>query len=142
MARFGPHSAAELRRREPRPGRTWHLDEMATRVGGRQDQGQTLDVLVQERRDTAVAVRFLRRPPAVADGVAPSRIATDRLGSDAAATGRLPELREPRAAAHGQVRAAVRCNDRVEQARYPTRGRECGMCRFETPASTQRFLGA
>jgi transposase-like protein len=35
VAKFGPCYAAELRRREARRGRTWHLDGMATRVGGR-----------------------------------------------------------------------------------------------------------
>jgi putative transposase len=61
VAKFGSQYADGLRRRESRPGRTWHLDEMATRVGGRphwlwravDEHGQTLDVLLQERRDTA-----------------------------------------------------------------------------------------
>jgi hypothetical protein len=34
VAKFGAPYAADLRRREARVGRTWHLDEMATRVGG------------------------------------------------------------------------------------------------------------
>ena len=51
VARFGTYYADELRRREVRAGRTWHLDEMATRIGGRvhwlwravDEHGQTLD---------------------------------------------------------------------------------------------------
>ncbi len=35
VAKFGTRDADELRRREARRGRTWHLDEMATRIGGR-----------------------------------------------------------------------------------------------------------
>ncbi len=35
VAKFGAQYAAELRRREVRVGGTWHLDEMATRIGGR-----------------------------------------------------------------------------------------------------------
>lgn len=35
VAKFGAYYADELRRREPRSGRTWHMDEMAVRIGGR-----------------------------------------------------------------------------------------------------------
>ena len=55
VAKFGAQYADELRRRESKSGRTWHLDEMGTRVGGRlqwlwravDEYGQTLDVLLQ-----------------------------------------------------------------------------------------------
>ena len=33
VAKFGPQVATELRERERRPGRVWHLDEMAVRSG-------------------------------------------------------------------------------------------------------------
>jgi putative transposase len=54
VGKFGRYYAEELRRREVRAGRTWHLDEVATRVGGRlqwlwravDEHGQTLDVLL------------------------------------------------------------------------------------------------
>ena len=36
VAKFGPCYAAELRKREARRGRTWHLDEMAVRIGSNQ----------------------------------------------------------------------------------------------------------
>jgi putative transposase len=55
------------------------------------------------------------------------------------ALARLPELA---AAEHLQVRSALRCNNRVEQAHQFTRVRECVMRRFRSPASTQRFLDA
>jgi putative transposase len=69
VAKFGPSDAAELRKREAQPGRTWHLDEVFTRVGGDQvylwravdEHGQVLDVVVQAHRDTAAAARFFRR---------------------------------------------------------------------------------
>jgi putative transposase len=35
VAKFGAPYADELRRREVRVGRTWHVDEMAIRIGGR-----------------------------------------------------------------------------------------------------------
>jgi len=84
-----------------RAGRTWHLDEMTVRTGGClpwlwravHEHGQTLDVLRQERRDTAAAERFFRRLLDVASGAPPARITTDTFGSDAAALARLPALR-------------------------------------------------
>ncbi len=85
VAKFGAYDAADLRRREVRAGRTWHLDEMGVRVGGRlhwlwravDEHGQTLDVFRQAQRDTAAAERCFRRLLAVAGGVAPARITTD-----------------------------------------------------------------
>ncbi len=147
VAKFGAYYAQELRRREVRVGRTWHLDEMATRIGGRlhwlwravDEHGQTLDVLLQEHRDTMAAERSFRRLLAVTDGTAPERITTDKLGSYAAA---LPQLPEMQSVEHVQVRSAQRCNNRVEQAHQPTRLRERVMRRFRSPASAQRFLEA
>ena len=147
VAMFGAYYAEELRRRERRVGRTWHLDEMATRVGGRLhwlwravgEHGQTLDVLLQVHRDTAAAECFFRRLLTVAGGVAPGRVTTDKLGSYAAALARVAEMR---AVEHVQVRSARRCNNRVEQAHQPTRLRERVMRRFKSPLSAQRFLDA
>jgi putative transposase len=147
VATFGAVYAEELRRREGRTGRTWHMDEMAVRLGGRvhwrwravDEHGQTLDVLLQERRDTAAAERFFRRLLAVAGDAAPDRITTDRLGSYAAAIARLPELA---GAEHLQVRLTLRCNNRVEQAHQPTRLRERVMRRSRSAASAERFLDA
>lgn len=58
VAKFGAQYAAALRKREARPGRTWHLDEVFSRVAGKQvylwravdEDGQVLDILVQEHR--------------------------------------------------------------------------------------------
>jgi transposase-like protein len=68
-ARFGQTYANGLRRRRPRPGDKWHLDEVFIKVNGEQRylwravdaDGNVLDVLVQNRRDTAAARRFFRR---------------------------------------------------------------------------------
>jgi putative transposase len=147
VAKFGAHYADELRRREARAGRAWHLDEMATRIGGRvhwrwravDEHGQTLDVLLQAQRDTAAAERFFRRLLDVAGGAPPARITTDQLGSYAAALARLPELV---GVEHLRVRSARRCNNRVEQAHQPTRVRERVMRRFKSAVSAQRFLDA
>ena len=103
------------------------------------EHGQTLDVLLQDRRDAAAAERFFRRPLVVGGGAPPARITTDRLGSYAAALTRVPELVgvEPL-----QVRSAMRCSNRVEQAQQPTHLRERIMRRFTAAVPTQRLLGA
>jgi len=116
VGKFGPQYAAE-RRRAARPGRTWHLDEVFTRVGGRQvylwrvvdEHGQVLDVLAQEHRDTDAAERFFRRLLGHAGGP-PDQIVTDGLASYGAAKARVPELAD---VAHLRVRAAARLNNRV-----------------------------
>ena len=68
-AKFGPVYAAGLRRRQPRPGDKWHLDEVFLTINGRRqylwravDQdGNVLDILVQPRRDAKSAKRFFRK---------------------------------------------------------------------------------
>ena len=53
VLKFGPLFARELRRQRPRPTSTWHLDEMAVVIAGRQfwlwravdDEGEVLDLL-------------------------------------------------------------------------------------------------
>ncbi len=120
---------------------------MATRIGGRlhwlwravDEHGQTLDVLLQEHRDTAAAERFFRRLLVNTNGMPPERITTDKLGSYAAAITRVPDMQ---AVGHVRVRSAVRCNNRVEQAHQPTRIREHVMRRFKSVASAQRFVDA
>src|SRR3954454_958364 len=67
--KFGQAFANEIRRRLPRAGDKWHLDEVAIRIAGRKhwlwravDQdGTVLDVLVQSRRDEKAAKRLLRK---------------------------------------------------------------------------------
>ena len=146
VAKFGARYAAELRKREARSGRTWHLDEVFTRVGGRQvylwravdEHGQVLDVLVQDRRDTDAAERFFRRLLGQAGGP-PAQIVTDGLASYGAAKARIPELA---GAEHLRVRAAARLNNRIEQSHQPTRLRERQMRRFKSLPSAQQFLEA
>ena len=113
-AKFDGQYGEELRTREVRRGRTWRLDEMAVRIGGTQhllwrvvgEHGSTLEVLLQEHRDADAAEPFFRRLLGSA-GTPPERITTDKLGSDAAAIRRLPQLE---GLEHQEVRAALRCN--------------------------------
>src|SRR5918998_1129072 len=67
--KFGQAFANQIRRRLPRPGDTWHLDEVVITIAGEKhwlwravDQdGIVLDVLVQSRRDKRAAKRLLRK---------------------------------------------------------------------------------
>ena len=60
--KFGPVFARNLRRLRPRPSNTWHLDEMAVRIGGKwmwlwravDSEGEVLDLLVQRRRVSGI----------------------------------------------------------------------------------------
>jgi ATP/maltotriose-dependent transcriptional regulator MalT len=64
LGRSGPR-----RRRRPRPGDKWHLDEVFVGVNGRlrylwravDQDGNVLDILVQPRRDAKAAKRFFRK---------------------------------------------------------------------------------
>jgi transposase-like protein len=67
-ARFGPDYANKLRRRRPRPGDKWHLDEVFVKINGTtqylwravDQHGNVLDILVQSRRNANAAKRFFR----------------------------------------------------------------------------------
>src|SRR4051812_49368376 len=66
---FGQAFANQIRRRLPRAGDKWHLDEVEVKITGQKhwlwravDQdGVVLDVLVQKRRDKRAAKRLLRK---------------------------------------------------------------------------------
>ena len=67
-AKFGQVYANRLRRRQPRPGDKWHLDEVFIRINGTiqflwravDQHGTVLDVLVQSRRNALAALKFFR----------------------------------------------------------------------------------
>jgi transposase-like protein len=67
--KFDAKIAANLRRRQLPPSPRWQLDEMISTIAGERvwiwravdDEGEVLDMIVQKRRDTGTAVRFLRR---------------------------------------------------------------------------------
>jgi putative transposase len=139
--KFGPSFASRLRRRRPRPGDKWHLDEVFIRIQGVQhylwravDQhGVALDILVQERRDAKAAKRFFRR---LLKGLAyvPRVIVTDKLRSYGVAKRHLLPDTE-----HRQSRYL---NNRAENSHRPTRRRERQMQRFKSSEQAQDFLSA
>ena len=67
--KFGQTYANQLRRRRPRPGDKWHLDEVFLTIHGERhylwravDQdGHVLDILVQRQRDKRAAKKFFRK---------------------------------------------------------------------------------
>jgi putative transposase len=67
--KFGQQYANQLRRRRPRPGDKWHLDEVVLTIKGERhylwravDQdGTVLDILVQRRSNKRAAKKFFRK---------------------------------------------------------------------------------
>jgi putative transposase len=138
--KFGPLLAGELRRRRPRRGDKWYLDEVLLKIGGKRhwlwravDQdGTVLDILVQSRRDQHAAERFLHRVLDAEDGVEPRVIITDKLGSY------VPAIK--RVAPNADHRRHKRLNNRAENSHRPVRKRERAMQRFKSPEQAQCFL--
>src|ERR687898_976485 len=139
--KFGQAFANQIRRRLPRPGDTWHLDEVVLTIAGQKhwlwravDQdGIVLDVLVQSRRDKQAAKRLLRKL-LKKQCRAPRVMVTDKLGSYGAAKKELMPGVEHRR--HKGL------NNRAENSHQPTRRRERQMKRFKSPRQAQRFLSA
>jgi putative transposase len=128
--KFGQAYANQLRRRRPRPGDKWHLDEVFLTIHGERhdlwrtvDQdGNILDILVQRRRDKTAAKRFFRK---LLKGLTyvPRVIITEQLKSYGAALREiLPDVE------HRQHRYL---NNRAENSHQPTRQREWRMGRFK-----------
>ena len=139
--KFGRDFANELRRRAPRRGDKWHLDEVYLRLNGKRyylwravDQdGYVLEVLVQPQRDKRAAKRFFRK---LLKGLryVPRVIITDKLKSYAAARKELIPGVE-----HRQHKGL---NNRAELSHQLTRQRERQMRRFKSPRQAQQFLSA
>ena len=136
--KFGPRNAHRLRRGHRGYGDTFYLDEVFVRIRGQyrhlwraiDQDGEVIDVLLQERRDAASARRFFRLLlPRL--GGEPRTIVTDKLGSYAAAHRELLP-----GGGHDTRRYA---NNRAELSHQPTRVRERGMRRFKSMFQAQRF---
>src|ERR1700761_8561400 len=139
--KFGREFATRIRRRAPRRGDKWHLDELDISFAGKKhwlwravDQdGVVLDILVQSRRDKQAAKRLLRkllkkqgRPPRV--------MVTDKLASYP------PAKRELMPGVEHRRHEGL--NNRAENSHQPTRRRERQMKRFKSAGQAQRFLSA
>ena len=90
--KFGSTYASRIKSRSEAPSPVWHLDKVYTKIDGKMvylwravdDEGTVLDVVVQHRRNTKAATRLLHKLLRN-QGVKPTRIVTDRLGSYGAA---------------------------------------------------------
>jgi putative transposase len=139
--KFGQEFANRIRRRLPRAGDKWHLDEVAIKLAGVRhwlwravDQtGMVLDVLVQSRRDKRSAKRLLLKL-LKRQCRAPRVMITDKLPSYEAAKQELMPGIE-----HRQHKGL---NNRAENSHQPTRRRERQMKRFKSARQAQRFLSA
>ncbi|MCX4461150.1 IS6 family transposase [Streptomyces sp. NBC_01728] len=140
-AKFGQAYANGLRRRRPRPGDKWHLDEVFVRINGElkylwravDQDGNVLDILVQNRRNKAAARRFFRRLMKKTQAV-PRVIITDKLRSyDAAHREVMPSV---------EHRSHKGLNNRAENSHQPTRQRERAMKGFRSVGAAQQFLSA
>lgn len=138
--RFGAHFAACLRRDRPCPNDKWHLDEDLIPIAGVKPwlwravdaNGDTLDILVQTRRNAKAAKPFMAR--LIAQFGQPRVVVTDKLRSDIK-----PIAHQAPEADH---RAHKGLNNRIEGRHRPTRRREKIMGRFNSPRQAQRFLAA
>jgi putative transposase len=139
--KFGAEFAARLRKRRPKPGDVWHLDEVFIRINGAlhylwravDQNGVVLDILVQDRRNADAAKRFFKR---LLRGLRykPRRLITDGLRSyGAARRAVMPDVRH---------RTSRYLNNRAENSHRPTRRRERQMQKFKSPCQAQRFLSA
>ncbi|GHO47404.1 IS6 family transposase [Ktedonospora formicarum] len=137
--KFGQTYANELRRRRPRCGDKWHMDEVNPKINGKthslwravDQDGNVLDILVQSRRNTHAAKRFFRK---LFKGLqyVPRVIITDKLKSYGVAKREIL-----RSVEHLQHKGL---NNRAERSHQPTRQREYLMRRFKSPGHVQRFL--
>ena len=136
---FGASYATKLKRRRPKLGDKWFLDEVFLKINGMQhylwravdQQGAVIDILVQPKRDRFAAIRFFRKLLQTSQ-CGPRVIITDKLRSYGAAK----KVVLPRVA-HRQSRYL---NNRAENSHQPTRQRERRMKRFKSPEHAQRFL--
>jgi putative transposase len=139
--KFGQLYANQLRRRRPKTGDKWYLDEVVLKINGviqylwrAVDQhGNVLDILVTSRRDKQAAKRFFRKLLTGCKYV-PRVIITDKCRSYGAAKQEIMPGVE-----HRQHKGL---NNRAENSHQPSRQKERQMRRFKSGGHAQRFLSA
>lgn len=136
--RFGPQIAAAIRGDRPAPADKWHMDEMVIAIGRRKHwlwravdaNGDTLEILVQRRRNARAARRFLKK--LMKRWGTPRVLVTDKLRSYGVAVREL--------CPGADHRSHKRLNNRCEASHRPTRRREKVMGRFKSTRQAQIFL--
>ena len=140
MIKFIRQYAKSIRRDWSKVGDKWHLDEVVISIRGKKhwlwravDQhGNSLDILVQSRRNTKAAMRFMRK--LMKQYGVPRVMITDKLRSYGAAKRDLaPGL---------EHRSHKGLNNAAEVSRKPMRRRERVMGRFKSARHAQQFLSS
>ncbi len=115
---------------------------MVVKIGGRRmylwravdDEGEVLDILVQERRNKAAALKLLRKL-LKNQGIHPETITTDKLASYSAAARDLGLTDRHRP-------GGMHANNRAENSHLVIRRRERKQQKFKSQGSAQRFLSS
>jgi putative transposase len=133
--KFGQQFANQIRRRLPRVGDKWHLDEVVLKIAGvKHWLWRAVDqTLVRRRRDKQAAKRPLRKLLKKQMRL-PRVMITDKLASYGAAKREVMPGIE-----HRQHKGL---NNRAENSHQPTRRRERQMKQFKSAGQAQRFLSA
>ena len=140
MIKFGRQYAKSIRRDRLKVGDKWHLDEVVISIRGKKhwlwravDQHRNwLDILVQSRRNTKAAMRFMRK--LLKQYGVPRVMITDKLRSYGAAKRDLePGL---------EHRSHKGFNNGAEVSQKPTQRRERVMGRFKSARHAQQFLSS
>ena len=137
----GQTYANALRRRRPRPGDTWHRDDVFLKINGEthslwravDQDGNVLAILVQSRRNARAATRFFRT---LLKGLCyvPRVLSTDKRAGDRVAHREMMPRVEHRGSRY--------VNNRAENSHQPTRQKERAIKKFKSPGHAQRFLAA
>ena len=137
--RFGSEYARKLKKRQGPLGDIWYLDEVFIKIRGElnylwravDQDGDTIEILVQKRRNKVAAKRFFRKL-LKGQHQSPVRRITDKLKSYSAAQ------REVFPSVPHSIEQYD--NNRAEVSHEPTRQRERQMRRFKSAGQAQRFL--
>ena len=139
IGKFGTKIASGLRRRQPRPGDVWHMDEVTVKIAGKSywlwravdHKGMILEEILQTRRNKKAAKRLLVKLMK-RYGCVPKRMITDKLASYGAARKDIAPGLE-----HWSHKGL---NNRAENSHLPFRKRERTMQRYRSPGGLQRFV--
>ena len=139
--KFGSTYAKRIKSSCERPSPVWHLDEVYTKITGKMvylwravdDEGTVLDIVIQSQRNTKAAMRLLKKF-LKNQGIKPTRIVTDRLGSYGAAL-KLLGMK------HLQD-VGGRKNNCAECSHVPIRRRDRKAQKFRSVHQVQKLLSA
>lgn len=138
--KFGPQYAKRLKRRNGSFGDTFYIDEVFIKIDGKlhylwravDQDGDVIDVYVQERQNAKAALKFFQRILKLNRGM-PRKIVTDKLRSYKVAHRELiPDVE------HNTRQYA---NNKAELSHQTTRVRERVMRKFKSVEQANQFLG-